>query len=267
MLWEELTAPEFAAAVQATDGTCLVPLGVIEKHGDHLPLGTDLLNIRELAVRAARLEPAVVFPPFFCGQICEARHQPGTLAYDGGFLLAALDHTCREIARNGLKKIILLNGHGGNNHLLPFFAQTTLGAARDYAVYVVNFDAAFPPEARAVIENTAGGHADEVETSLMLAARPDLVRREKIDPSAGRPLGRLAHLDGRAYTAIWWYADYPDHLAGDPSLATADKGRRLYELAAENLAGIIRRIKRDRATAALQEEFFRRAEEPEKRDV
>ena len=117
MLWEELTAPEFAAAVKSA-GACIVPLGVIEKHGDHLPLGTDLINVRALAIKAAAIEPAIVFPPYYFGQICEARHQPGTLAFHGGFLLEALRGICAEIARNGLRKIILLNGHGGNIHLL-----------------------------------------------------------------------------------------------------------------------------------------------------
>ncbi len=263
MLWEELTAPEFTAAVASTQGTCLVPLGIIEKHGDHLPLGTDLLNVRALAARAAELEPAVVFPAYYFGQICEARHQPGTLAFDERFLLDGLAKICAEIARNGLKKIILLNGHGGNNHLLPFFAQMTLGGRVDYAVYVVDFEAAYPPEAQALLESAEGGHADEFETSLVLAARPDLVKSERIDPRAGRAKKRLADLEeAGVYTPIWWYASYPDHIAGNPLPATAEKGRRILDLAAANLAGMLRRIKEDLVTGELQREFFARAERP-----
>lgn len=261
MLWEELTAPAFVEAVAAAGGTCLVPIGVIEKHGDHLPLGTDLLNVRALAARAAELEPAVVFPPYYFGQICEARHQPGTLAFDDRFLLDGLARICAEIARNGLKKIVLVNGHGGNNHLLPFFVQTTLGAARDYSVYLIGLEAACPPAARELLEEKEGGHADELETSVMLAIRPDLVAMDAIDREAGRPRGRLAHLAG-VYTAIWWYADHPDHQAGDPSLATADKGRRLLEIGAANLARLIGMIKEDHVVAEFQNEFYRSAERP-----
>lgn len=263
MLWEELTAPEFAAAVASTKGTCLVPLGVIEKHGDHLPLGTDLLNVRALAARAAELEPAVVFPAYYFGQICEARHQPGTLAFDDRFLLDGLAKICAEIARNGLKKIVLVNGHGGNSHLLPFFAQMTLGETADYTVYIIGFEATCPPEAQALLEGGEGGHADEFETSLVLASRPDLVKMERVDPRAGQAKKRLANLEeARVYTPIWWYASYPDHIAGDPSPATAEKGRRILELGAANLARVLRRIKEDRVTEELQREFFARAERP-----
>lgn len=261
MLWEELTAAEFAQAVVKTAQTCLVPLGVIEKHGDHLPLGTDVINVRAYAAKAAALEPVIIFPPFYIGQICEAQHQPGTLSFDAQFQLAALDRICREISRNGLKKIILLNGHGGNGALLPFFAQTALAEAKDYAVYVVDLTASLPRETLSFIENQEGGHADEVETSLMLATRPDLAHMDRVDREGCRARKRLSHLHD-VYTGIWWYADYPDHLAGDASLASAAKGERLLELGGRKLAGIIKAIKADQTVARLQQEFFTRAADP-----
>ncbi|MGE5530286.1 MAG: creatininase family protein [Patescibacteria group bacterium] len=261
MLWEELTAAEFAGAAASTRGTCLVPLGVLEKHGDHLPLGTDLLNVRALAIRAAAIEPAIVFPPYYFGQICEARHQPGTLAFGEELLLGALRGVCAEIARNGLKKIILVNGHGGNCHMLHYFAQMMLDETRDYVVYLADLDAVRPPEALALIENKDGGHADEGETSVMLAHRPDLVKLDRADVEDGRPRLRLRNLRG-AYTGIWWYADYPGQQAGDPTRATAEKGRRMLELGAASLAKLIAAVKEDTVAAELQEEFYRRALEP-----
>ena len=79
--YEELTAPEFAQAVKLADGVCVLPIGILEKHGPHLPLGTDMLDAREIALRAVSKEYSIVFPEYYFGQIYEAKHQPGTIAY------------------------------------------------------------------------------------------------------------------------------------------------------------------------------------------
>ena len=79
--WEELTAPDFRQAIQQAKGTCLLPFGILEKHGQHLPLGTDLLNVRYASLQATSQEYAVVFPEYYFGQIFEAKHEPGTIAY------------------------------------------------------------------------------------------------------------------------------------------------------------------------------------------
>src|SRR4030042_5310464 len=71
--YEELTAPDFIEAVEKSQGVCVIPMGIMEKHGPHLPLGTDMINIREIVNRAAMREFVVVFPPFYFGQINEAK--------------------------------------------------------------------------------------------------------------------------------------------------------------------------------------------------
>src|SRR5215472_15795228 len=114
--WEELTAGDFREAIAKAQGTCLLPFGIIEKHGPHLPLGTDLLNVRYVAEHAAQEEYAVVFPPYFAGQIFEARHQPGTVAYSADMQMKLLQATTDEMGRNGCTKILIVNGHGGNEH-------------------------------------------------------------------------------------------------------------------------------------------------------
>ncbi len=81
IFFEELTAPEFIQAVTKSEATCIIPLGILEKHGPHLPLGTDLIDCREVARRAADQEYTIIFPAYFVGQIFEAKHQPGTIAY------------------------------------------------------------------------------------------------------------------------------------------------------------------------------------------
>src|SRR5579859_7837580 len=79
--WEELTASDFREGIRRSQGTCLLPFGILEKHGPHLPLGTDLLDVRYAALHAAEQEYAVVFPEYYFGQIAEAKHEPGTMAY------------------------------------------------------------------------------------------------------------------------------------------------------------------------------------------
>jgi len=73
---EKLSSPQFVTALEKSGGICVIPLGIIEKHGPHLPLGTDLFEAREIVSAAAQKEYAVVFPPYFTGQILEARRQP-----------------------------------------------------------------------------------------------------------------------------------------------------------------------------------------------
>ena len=132
--WEELTGPDFIQAIHQAQGVCVLPFGIIEKHGAHLPLGTDLINVRYISEKAAQQEYAVVFPAYYFGQIAEARQQPGTMSYSGRLQLDLLQETTDEMARNGCSKIVIVNGHGGNEHLLPYFAQLQLQTPHDYVV-------------------------------------------------------------------------------------------------------------------------------------
>ena len=176
--WEELTAADFRTAIQQSQGTCLLPFGILEKHGPHLPLGTDLLDVRYAALHAAGQEYAVVFPEYYFGQIFEARHEPGTIAYSPQLQLQLLQETTDEMARNGCKKVIIVNGHGGNEHLLPYFAQSQLEKPHDYVVYVLGL-VETPPGGPKARSTGPDWHAGEAETSSMLIARPDLVHQDR----------------------------------------------------------------------------------------
>jgi creatinine amidohydrolase len=261
--WEELTAPDFVRAVERAGGTAVLPLGIVEKHGPHLPLGTDLLDAREVALRAVRKEYSIVFPPYYFGQIFEARHQPGTLAYSERLMWDLLQETVDEIARNGVKKIVLVNGHGGNNSFLPFFCQAQLARRRDYALYL--FQPARDAEAEARLESLRKTkldmHAGEVETSMMLAHRPDLARPERAREQSGADQARLSGLKD-AYTAIWWYARFPNHYAGDGTEASDELGNLALDHEAEQLAALLRAVKADTKVLELQKRFFDEAEQP-----
>jgi len=260
--WEELTAPDFIAAVERASGTAIVPLGIIEKHGPHLPLGTDLLDVRELVTRAAKQEYAVVFPPYYFGQIFEARHQPGTVSYSERLIWDVLQETVDEIARNGIKKIILVNGHGGNNSFLPFFCQSQLARRRDYAVYLFQpqEDATAGAEIQKLRKTAMDMHGGEIETSTMMAHRPDLVHPGRAGTQSGSDLARLVLPD--TYTGIWWYARFPNHYAGDGSPASRELGEMVVTAGARQLAAMIRAVKADTKVLELQKRFFDEADRP-----
>lgn len=257
--WEELTAADFVQGIKQSQGTCLLPFGIIEKHGPHLPLGTDLLDVRHAALHAAEQEYAVVFPEYYFGQIFEAKHEPGTLAYSRETQLHLLQETTDEMARNGCKKVVIVNGHGGNESLLPYFAQTQLDKLHDYVVYV--FGLVEPPPGGPPKKTTMDMHAGESETSSMLIARPDLVHMDRANQESGADQKRL-NLPDSVYTGIWWYARFPEHYSGEGSAATRELGQYKMQNWIDTLVKAIRAIKADQASLQLQNEFYEKSKHP-----
>ncbi len=258
--WEELTAPDFVQAVHESQGVCVLPFGIIEKHGPHLPLGTDLLDVRFAVSNAVKQEYAVVFPEYYFGQIFEAQQQPGTIAYSLSTQLALLQETVKEMARNGCKKVVIVNGHGGNNSLLPLFAQSQLASPRDYVVYVFGLPNENVP-GRPALKTPFDMHGGEVETSNMLIARPDLVHQDRAGQQSGADLHRQS-LPDSVYTGIWWYARFPNHYAGDASAANKELGEFDQKEWSRQIAEAIKAIKADDVSLKLQNQFFEDAQHP-----
>ena len=259
--WEELTAADFRAAIARAQGACLLPFGIMEKHGPHLPIGNDLLNVRYAALHAAEQEYAVVFPEYYFGQIFEAKHEPGTIAYSRGLQLQLLQETTDEMARNGCKKIIIVNGHGGNNSLLPFFAQSQLETPRDYVVYVQGLARSGPGEPAHKSNPATDMHAGESETSMSMIARPDLVHLDRAAQESGADQARVKLPDG-LYTGIWWYGRFPNHYAGEGAAASRELGEFEAKTWINAIVQAIRAVKADRESLRLQNEFYERSKHP-----
>lgn len=257
--WEELTGPDFVSAIHQAQNTCLLPIGILEKHGPHLPIGSDLLNARYVALHAAEKQYAVVFPEYYFGQIAEARQEPGTVSYSRELQLALLQATTDEMARNGCKKILIVNGHGGNNHLLPYFMQSQLNTPHDYVVYL--FDQRVPPTGGPPRKTTNDQHAGESETSKLMIVRPDLVHPERAAAESGADQHRQPLPEG-IYTAIWWYARFPDHYAGEGAAATRELGEYQMGWWVNSVASALAAIKADDVSLRLQTEFFEKAQHP-----
>lgn len=261
---EELTAPDFIKAVEKSEKTCIIPIGVMEKHGAHLPLGTDLYLAREYTLRAVKKEYAVVFPWYYFSQINEARQQPGTISYSPELIWKMLQETLDELSRNGFEKIILVNGHGGNNAFLNYFGMAQLSETRDYSLYW------FRPERNAELAkqfeemthvDKDDSHAGTHETSTMMAAEPDVVHLERSTQQSGANLDRLKQLKF-VYTGIWWYASFPNHYGGEASKANARTGELMVGETVKQLVEMIQLVKADTLVPELQNQFFEDAENP-----
>jgi creatinine amidohydrolase len=217
--------------------------------------------VRYAALNAAQQEYAVVFPEYYFGQIFEAKHEPGTVAYSRGLQLQMLQETTDEMARNGCKKIIIANGHGGNNSLLPFFAQSQLESAHDYVVYVQGLARSGPGEPQHRSNPETDMHAGESETSVSMIARPDLVHLDRAASESGADQARLKLPDG-LYTGIWWYARFPNHYAGEGAVASQQLGEFETKTWIAAIVQSIRAVKADSESLRLQNEFYERSRHP-----
>lgn len=259
---EEMTALEFKDAIVKSSATAIIPIGVLEKHGTHLPLGTDLLDARQVALKAAEKEYTIVFPDYIFSQINEAKHQPGTIAYSEKVIWDVLQETCDELGRNGVKKIVLVNGHGGNSNFLPFFCNCQLESRKNYAVILFQPRPQKPtPEMQKLIIPGQSSHAGQTETSMILSHRPDLVHMDLVGQQSPKDMKRISDVE-QAMTGIWWYARYPNHYAGDATGASKELGEMLINQEVDQLVEMLKQVKANTSILKLQDEFYNESENP-----
>ena len=177
--WDELTASDWPVALEKSNRTIILPIGILEKHGPHGPIGSDLIRARQWAKRVAEIEYAVIFPDYFYGQVNEAKHIQGTFSLPSDLTMQLLEATCKEIARNGFNNILIVNSHGGNPSFLRYFIQNQMESKRDYAVYLFDpgSDAEYEKKLAEQRKSDASGdmHGGERETSELLYLHPKLV--------------------------------------------------------------------------------------------
>ena len=262
MQWELTTTVDLEKLAEE-EKVCIVPIGVLERHGNHLPLGTDGIIAHKIAVEAAKIEPCVVFPVYWFGQDHEANHTIGAVNFESDFTITLLNKLCDEIGRNGFTKILFVNGHGGNSSMLSYFLFSTMERKVPYTVYSLMYDAGLTEEERKEAlscVNPDGGHADQWETSLVMSVCPESVKMEYQEFSEPiKALHRVSHL-GRISTPFSWYASYPEHVTGSPSLGTKEAGDKLMDLYIKCLVRDIKAVKADTVVESLKAEFLERKE-------
>ncbi len=258
--WDELTFSDWDLALEKSNNTCILPIGILEKHGPGVPIGSDLIRAREWAKRATEEEYAVVFPDYFYGQVNEARQHYGTFSLPSDLTMNLLEATTDEIARNGFDKIIIINSHGGNPQMIRYFIQNQLEKKKDYVVYF--FEPGMSKEVRDEMmrirktELATDQHGGEREASEIKYLRPELLKLERSPDESGENLNRLK-LPSTLYTAIWWYASYPNHYAGDASFASVELGKLITDNTLNELITAIKSVKNDSQTLEIQREYFK----------
>lgn len=246
ILWGEMRRPELEEAVRER-AVVLVPVGAIEQHGRHLPVDTDTSSVNEIALRVASSldEPRVlVVPAIAYGLSPHHMGFTGTISLRFDTLVSVACDVCRSIWAHGFRKIVLLNGHGGNTALLNAVA----GRLVEERVFVasVTYWTPIAAELREIAAGPLGtmSHACEMETSIQLYLRPELVEMAEAFAAPVQPLTSFFFKDFRAPGSVVYTMDFKidsvDGVRGDPTIATAATGERIIAAAVAKIAQFVK---------------------------
>jgi creatinine amidohydrolase len=271
--WEDLTSADFVKALQQSGGLCMLPMGSLEKWGPSGPIGTNLYLARLIALEAAKKEYAIVFPEYFASVTAGDSTLVGNVSYSQHLLLELLDETVREMARNGCKKILLVNGHTPNREMITFFMANLMQTPHDYAVYSIYgpefpvFAAQYaklPPEIQPS-KPGVDGHGGEERIAAMLAYYPDLIHLDRAhdEPTT---VGHGTANEGAApkHIASGFIDSLPTAYSGDAAGATAARGKALVQYCVDRMVKVIQDVKADQTTLKVQKEFTDQRENPTK---
>ena len=231
----------------------VIPLGSIEQHGPHLPMGTDTYQCEAIAGRAEEMEPdlMLVTPVLWVGNSVNHLGFRAALVLDPTRYVSVLVDIGRSFIGQGFRRLLFLNGHGANVgplvtalHQLEF---DYVGTRDDLQIVGISWWSLAPDVLTEVRDSPvgAGGHADEIETSLMLVAQPALVHTDRyIEGARHHPHPEWASYDFNAPSPIlqveMFHRGAPDGVIGLPALATVQKGEELIERIAQRLVQFIR---------------------------
>jgi creatinine amidohydrolase len=250
--YEKLTWPEINDAVDLGK-VCIVPCGAVEQHGAHLPLDVDIVCPQGIAFGAGKAVPdkMLVLPPVWYGYTGHVMDFPGTInTHFETFIHQVLDIT-KSLAYHGFKKIVLLNGHGSNMPNLDLVARRTnleTDAECILAAWwnLLTVDKTFLPRWRQSKFPGGCAHACELETSLYLYLDGDNVRKDLIKSDVisfneeNSPFNWVDLFAAGPATLISWTSSYSESgVLGEAELATAAKGKQVYEEAVKQLAGFV----------------------------
>jgi creatinine amidohydrolase len=253
--WADLASPDFAALDPATT-VAVLPLGATEQHGPHLPLAVDQALVDGIVAAALPRLPAecpvLVLPTQQVGYSPEHASFPGTLTLSAETVIATWVALGACVAQAGVRKLLLFNAHGGQVSLCDIVARE-LRTRCDLIVYSCSWwnlplgddvEGLFPAD-----EHRFGVHAGAIETSLMLALRPQAVRMARAQDFASSSRDRAAAYrvlgNGRSAKLGWAMQDYnPQGAAGNAAAATAAAGAKVLEAAGRELAALLQELSR-----------------------
>lgn len=234
MQLDSITMPQFEEALKRTR-TVIQPIGALEEHGPHLPLGTDAFQVSEVSRRAAEKAGVFTAPTIPYGVCRSTRNHPGTIGITTSSLRALILDLGRDFHRQGLRNIIFISGHAGKTHMMTILdaAEELLDTLPDLRTAVVSEYNEIVREGRNLIETEDDSHAGEVETSRILFLFPELVRGSAPEEYPDFPPHVLVRDKRRYWKGGVW---------GNPERASAEKGEALMKIAVKHLVSIIGRL-------------------------
>ncbi|HHN65949.1 MAG TPA: creatininase family protein [Nitrospirae bacterium] len=234
MFLDEITMKEFSENLNKTK-TLIIPYGTVEEHGSHLPLGTDTIIPVEILKEVSKISNVFIAPPVHYGVCTSTRQHPGTISITPHTLRHLTMDILRDAYRKGLRNFILLSGHGGGLHVnaLKEVSEILIDELDDIKIAVLCPYDMLRDRLREIAETDNDSHAGEIETSLIMALRPDLVkgRSEEEYPSFPKPLivrDKLKYWPG----GVW----------GNPDRASSQKGQKVMRIIVDEIVNLIRKV-------------------------
>ena len=292
MKWEYLREEEFKQAIEKSGGLCVMCLGCMEKHGQHLPVGTDSLAGDKIVELAAERAGVVMFPTtMWLGDVVsshavsdpETMGKRGFIGINPHTLLTVLEELCDEIARNGFRKILLCNYHGGNNGLISYFLRAQCYKKKEYATLSCQafaLDSRLNPanmlkeserdpeyfsmltnEDRDTLKRFASpditdGHAGFGETMMIYGTYPELVAPERFEAENGLSTHRADYLTKLGVNYGYaWSSNYPNSYAGTAPIGCSKTiGEAAVKISVDRLAKVFEAIRDDEECVKMAQE-------------
>ena len=282
--WLYRTSEDLGELLEASKGVCVIPMGCVEKHGLHLPLGTDAIQAESIALLASSLETVCIFPTFVVGDLCAAApsapHGTITLPMEVEELL--LELYCEQIARAGFRKILVYNAHGGNKSWLAAFLRRLQNKKRDFCLGIVSYTAHEPREIAAeLLEKGRGiypelttededylidfleskkqdGHGGLGETALLMAVAPESVKMDRLGIESGLNTHAADYLKeaGIMIQDNGWGQNFPNAYAGDDPVGCNERIAKVcLEVAARKAAHAFKVYKDDENVLRWLDEY------------
>ena len=278
--WMYHTSGSFGELREASKGTCLIPMGCVEKHGLHMALGTDIMAASRIAHMASQIETVAVFPDYTFGEVAERAnsHTDGSLSLPVETQFLLLEQLCDQIYLNGFRKILIYNAHGGNQPWLSAFLRNIDAKNKNYVVTRVFVQEQAPHiMAKKLLADGSGsipeltkedeellikyhkegmilGHACFGEGSYIMGIAPETMRLDLLGKEGGLPTGdsapyRHAGVDVRDGG---WGLDFPNAYCGhDPYGMNERIGAASLRMEAERLAKAVKFFKEDEKLLAM----------------
>ena len=240
-LWlDELSTVEASQA--AKDGAVVIfPVGSVEEHGDHLPLCTDSIQPEYIALEVAKKTGCLVAPPFRYGVCNATRNFAGTLTIEFDTLYKVAHDILSELVRNGFYRIIVLSGHAGNSHMvaLRLAAQDIIvknddeKAGKVRIMVLSDFD--FAEELTPKYADVNDGHAGTLETSRVMAIKPELIKAK-----GKASTWQIPRFEVVAHPELY----FPSGVNGDPTTATTEKGEKINQYIIEEIIKLVKELRK-----------------------